>query len=432
MLGEVVPSRRVPPPNLFTPDFGQAPHTLVGRDELCQRLLGGLRLGPADRHCTTLLLGPRGSGKTVLLNEIKNTLAAEGWIVISLDATTAGIRRRISEAIEWARDTHEQMEVSTKAQKQTKARINIPGLEWQRTLVQNLDPEWSLRRQLTALAIEAEAHDSSVLLAIDELHNCEREEARRLAADFQHIIKDEHRHLAFVGAGLARMKHTLMEDTRITFFQRCNTEEMPPITAIDAARFFASAITDAGGTIESEALRMMKDAVGRLPYRMQVIGDYAWRVSNAPVHTIDARAAAIAIEEAQLTVHRKVAVSAWHELSDSEQRYMEALAAAGNGTHANNIARVMAEDPRTLARIETHLANFGCIEVGDDDTIHFGDIINEESMRLLNRQRGRYDVTGTTHSGRTPNRPAACNEWMPRARAYCLLPRGHAGRHRSR
>ncbi|WP_419837383.1 hypothetical protein [Candidatus Poriferisodalis sp.] len=58
----------VPPPNLFTPDFGQEPHVVVGRDALNGALRAGLGGGPRDNRFTSLLLGPRGSGKTVMLN----------------------------------------------------------------------------------------------------------------------------------------------------------------------------------------------------------------------------------------------------------------------------------------------------------------------------------------------------------------------------
>ena len=46
-----------PDPNPFTPDFGQPPPTLVGRDALRARLGRSLATGPRDPGYTTLLLG---------------------------------------------------------------------------------------------------------------------------------------------------------------------------------------------------------------------------------------------------------------------------------------------------------------------------------------------------------------------------------------
>ncbi|WP_420610952.1 hypothetical protein [Candidatus Poriferisodalis sp.] len=62
MAALIDPPPNVPPPNLFTPDFGQAPHMLVGRDALVDDLRKGLSAGPADSRFTTLLLGARGWG----------------------------------------------------------------------------------------------------------------------------------------------------------------------------------------------------------------------------------------------------------------------------------------------------------------------------------------------------------------------------------
>ena len=56
MIGEAP----LPPPNLFTPDFGQSPHVIVGRDALLRSAHDGLAAGPSDSRFTTLLLGPRG------------------------------------------------------------------------------------------------------------------------------------------------------------------------------------------------------------------------------------------------------------------------------------------------------------------------------------------------------------------------------------
>ena len=88
----------VPPPNLFTPDFGQEPHVVVGRDALTSSLRAGLGGGPRDNRFTSLLLGPRGSGKTVMLNAMRDAAGESGWIVpprrVTLPSASQLIRRR--------------------------------------------------------------------------------------------------------------------------------------------------------------------------------------------------------------------------------------------------------------------------------------------------------------------------------------------------
>lgn len=83
------------PRNLFTPRFGHSPHQIVGRDRLMGRLSEAMRSGSGHKHRSTLILGSRGSGKTVALNEVEDRAASLGYAVISVDAGTPGIEERI-------------------------------------------------------------------------------------------------------------------------------------------------------------------------------------------------------------------------------------------------------------------------------------------------------------------------------------------------
>lgn len=423
----------VPPPNLFTPDFGQAPHILVGREALAENVREGLSAGPKDTRFTTLLLGPRGSGKTVMLNSVRDMASRSGWIVLPLDASTSGIHERIAEYIEWAQDTYEDMpDVAGGAKDERSAvKFKLLPLEWQRDVVRHVRPRWGLRRQLTTLADYAEQHGSSVLLTIDELHSGDRNELRRVAADLQHIIKNESRQLAFVGAGLSEMKHTLLEDKKMTFFQRCFREDMPPISAVDAARFLAGTVRDAGGEFKGGALQVLTDASGPLPFQMQLVGDYAWRVAGAPMHPIDADAASVAVKEAKRSIHERVAIPTWHGLNETEQRYMRALSELGGEADPRQIAQIVDADSTTLSRVEVHLCNFGCIKLMGDEAVIIGDIINAESMSTIIKQQSRYEGPSISPTRLAGVRPR-CNAVMPRAQARCVLKKGHAGGHRSR
>ncbi len=55
--------------------------------------------GPRTPAFTRLLLGPRGSGKTVLLAEIAENAALNGCFVVKVDAATPGLLDRISAGI---------------------------------------------------------------------------------------------------------------------------------------------------------------------------------------------------------------------------------------------------------------------------------------------------------------------------------------------
>ena len=54
--------------NPFTPTFGIVPPYLAGREVFLLEMQRALQDGPGNPNLSTLLIGPRGSGKTALLS----------------------------------------------------------------------------------------------------------------------------------------------------------------------------------------------------------------------------------------------------------------------------------------------------------------------------------------------------------------------------
>ena len=52
---------------IFSPSFGNRPAYLVGREQIIDMFLRGLESEPGNRDRAVVMLGQRGSGKTVLL-----------------------------------------------------------------------------------------------------------------------------------------------------------------------------------------------------------------------------------------------------------------------------------------------------------------------------------------------------------------------------
>ena len=72
--------------NPFTPAFGSMPYALAGRGELIDDVLEGLANQVGDPNRCTIFIGPRGSGKTVLLRAIARYASVQGWISVSVSA----------------------------------------------------------------------------------------------------------------------------------------------------------------------------------------------------------------------------------------------------------------------------------------------------------------------------------------------------------
>ncbi|MDE0134857.1 MAG: ATP-binding protein [Acidimicrobiaceae bacterium] len=425
-------------PNLFTPDFGQPPYSCVGRDDMLRDIRSGLGAGPRDPRFTSLLLGPRGSGKTVTLNMIEDIAYNAGWLVLPLDASTPNITERLEERIEWTRDEDETLASVPRGETEatTKA-VRVPGAEWRRLAVRAIEPKWGIRRQLTTLAEHAAANGSAVLLTIDEMHSGSLEELRRLSSDVQHITKREQRPLAFVGAGLAEMRHTLLEDRKMAFFQRCRDFDMAPLTRADALKCISKTVRDAGGKFLGDALSDLAEAAGPLPFRMQLLGYYAWTVSDAPSSPVTEADAAHAIAETDRDMHRRVFSPTWHTLSEHEQAFLRALSESGGQATPRQIASRIGDSisASSISRAENHLVNVGCITHEPNGSLRFGPVMAQESVSLFAERERQYAQAALHESDARPRGATTdaqqCGKHMPRANARCILRAGHAGRCRS-
>lgn len=73
----------------FKATFGATPPLLVGRDDVIREFGYALDDGPGTHECISLIVGPSGIGKTVLLNAFEDVAVRHGWRYISETASPA-------------------------------------------------------------------------------------------------------------------------------------------------------------------------------------------------------------------------------------------------------------------------------------------------------------------------------------------------------
>ena len=429
-------------PNPFSPGFGQLPSTLVGRDGLLADIGSGLVTGPKDTRYTSILMGVRGSGKTVALTEIEDRAASDGWVVMSLDASNRGLLERIQDEINALPDRYPELDLSKLGGSRIVERTRTVDLKAFKGGTSETESPLSgnamgLRGQMTYLAEQVRKHDTSVLLTVDELHAVDKEEARRLSNDLQHITRRSELPLAFMGAGLSEMKYTMMQDRKMTFFRRCEAYDMPPLSEADVTKGLLHPIRDFGGDITEQALHQAVESIGASPYKLQLVGHTAWTVAHAPEKTIDASVVSEAIRLAQKKFDERVSEPAFYDLSDFEQRYLKGLADLGGEGRIADIARKSGQNADTAKGINRRLAMSGYV----DYTGNMASLTELVPERIILRELGGHQddlhTSPTIHvdpiSPDASPRPAAhCRRWMPRKKAYCVLARGHSGGCRSR
>jgi len=432
--------------NPFSPDFGAVPASLVGRNDEFSDIYAGLAAGPRDKRFTTLLLGVRGSGKTAMLTEVEHWAESNGWIVLSVDGHGSGLLHRLSDDIGKASRKYQTPglgNLSSPSSKERRRGINLGPYHQEWADTEQFDPsvDMGLRERLTLMAQAAQDAGSGVLITVDELHVSDKDEARRLGNDLQHITKRGQLPVAFVGAGLPEMKYTLLDGKKNTFLRRINQCDLMPLSYTDALRGIKAPTEESGGSITKEALRLAASSVDGSPYKLQVIGHAAWDTANAPANEIDESSVELAVESADAIMLRDISDPAFYDLSNSEQEYLAALVSLGERGTTRVIAQMIGASERDTRRIARRLDLSGYINRHDrspptlTNLVPRAVIIKESDLDIGEVQL--VPAIGSTFSRSSPTSQAPvtrrrCREWMPRSAAYCVLPAGHSGRCRSK
>ena len=84
------------PRNPFAPTFGAAPPLMAGREAILSDIADAFSTGPTHTSYTSLFLGCRGSGKTVILGALRDLAHERGWLSISSAAVASGLLNRIA------------------------------------------------------------------------------------------------------------------------------------------------------------------------------------------------------------------------------------------------------------------------------------------------------------------------------------------------
>lgn len=434
--------------NPFSPGFGRTPHAVVGRDDLLDDLIAGLGAGPGDPRFASLLMGVRGSGKTVVLNELEDRAARQGTVILSVDGSSKGLPERIVNSVGVALDDHTSIGTGDGQRQSSRLeslglRLGVLAATWSSSSDRQQRPITGMGDALMTLTQAAEQAGTSVLLTVDELHAIDRDEARRLAGDIQHVAARAGLPLAFVGAGLLEMSYTLLADTKITFMQRCERYEMPALDEADIAVGLRLPVRDAGGDITDDALRVASSFVirsGHSPYRLQILGHTMWRMAGAPHRAITGQDAQASLPAAQAAVDRSISGPAWHELSQSAQSYLAAVAATHAETSPSDLALRVAErnglSPGQAGRIRRRLVVAGYLTQAPGGAVDLTDLVPASVIdEQAPEEVSHYATPGSHDAENRANGTGAgslCRRWMPRARAHCVLPEDHAGRCRSR
>lgn len=316
--------------NPFKATLGATPPLLVGREEAVENFTAALEEGPGTHERISLVVGPRGIGKTVLLNEFEKEAKNRGWLVLPETATTGFVERLRGSIIR---------ELSKNKSSLSGANLTILGIgggvSWQKEAPK--ENIYTLRNALEDYLIyKSEAAKKSkndptgVLITLDEMHYRRSGELIEFGATIQHLVR-EGKEIAVAMAGIPSSIKPLLSATisgeqsnPVTFLRRAERINLAAVKNEDVRQALEEPLAKSGVTWERQALDVAVSACHGYPFMIQLVGQWAFRKKQGTTITMDAALAGI--EKAQTKLGQLVHEPALQDLSDIDRTFLVYMA----------------------------------------------------------------------------------------------------------
>lgn len=322
--------------NPFVPTFGVSPAILGGREALTSGFGASLEAGPGDPRRTLLISGPRGIGKTVLLNELEDEAANRGWIHLRAqpyDLIQPLIDTEIPRALQSVRQSNPDRRRITG--------VNVAGLGgFSTSIAEGAGPAPSFISALNELC-DALPAQAGVLLTLDEVQSVDQTELWHLTAAIQDLRRDN-RNVAFAAAGLPEGVARLLQHPGTTFLRRAQHAVLAPMTPAETASVLQTTAAAGGLDLSGEVLDQAVAVTRGYPFLVQLLGYHVFervaaRNSGATLADIAAVHETVLDSLGQL-VHEP----ALAHVPAGERSYLQAMAAVQHGQSAVATADVAA------------------------------------------------------------------------------------------
>jgi len=361
--------------NPYSPGAGTPPPELAGRSELRERIriaIARLRIGNPAK--SILMVGLRGVGKTVLLDQMRMdaegcgcyTLRVEAPEGRSLPAILAPQLRltllKLSR-VEVAKSAAERgLRALAGFAKALKFKFNDieVGFDFdvEKGLADNGDLDGDLAALLEQVGSAAHHAASAVIMFIDEMQYLPEPQFAALISAL-HRCAQQKLPITVVGAGLPQLRG---QAGRAKFYAErlFDYPEVGPLTSLDAAIAITKPAQDLKVTFTQDAVDAMIAHTQCYPYFIQEWGKHTWDVAlSCPItgHDVElATALAIAaLDEGFFKVR-------FDRCTPLEKKYLRAMAELGPGPHrSGDIADALKRKVNALAPTRNQLIIKGMI-----------------------------------------------------------------------
>jgi hypothetical protein len=337
--------------NPFTPAFGSIPRYMAGRGEIIDDVLKGLGNGPGDPNRATILVGPRGSGKTVLLSSISLAASENGWVTASVTAEDDMLESILEQAKRNAAHL-----LPVKARKRITG-IQAFGFGVSLETIPATAPSWRMR--MSDLLDVLAGNGTGLLISVDEA-DVKFPDMVTLISVFQHFA-GERREVALLMAGLPGKVLQMFQHDSISFVRRAFQHDLGTIGMQEVKLAIKKTVESSGRSISQDALEAAADYTGGFPFLIQLIGYYAWQQTDGKkkIATHDIENALLVSEE---KMDRMILDSTIKEISKGDLEFLLAMLPDEGESSIAEIRSRLNISSASVAQYRLRLIRLGIIE----------------------------------------------------------------------
>jgi hypothetical protein len=362
-----------PRKNPYTPGAGTPPFELAGRENIvrdAEVTLDRIAAGRPGRPM--LLLGLRGVGKTVLLNQIFNAAENKGYLTVRIEAPEGGELaqraypdlRRILVRLSARTNLREKLRIAGAAMRNFAAifKVSHEGLDFGATPAEPIADSGDLERDfaelMRAIMDAAKLARRPVAFFVDEIQYLLPKELAALVLTCHEAAQ---RSLPFVlfGAGLPQIAK-LAGDAKSYAARLFDFPQVGALSEAAARQAIERPAAEEGAAYEKAAVDHILSETQNYPYFLQEWGSFVWNTAKAsPIKAEDvAEATPSIIEHLDGSFFRV----RFDRCKPVQQKYLRAMAELGPGPHkTGEIAAALGCEASQLATTRAQLISLGMI-----------------------------------------------------------------------
>lgn len=299
--------------NPFNPAFGKIPNVYIERQELQDKVAEGIVANDGP-YQTTMVYGPRGSGKTAFLTEVCNEIGnGKNWIIVNLipdDDMIAVLVQSI----------YRKAEVSVKKELGSISGFNISifgsGIGYNKEKDKDVKPQVLLEEVMEKLR----KRKISVLVAIDEVTATD---AMRKFTSVYQILLREGFDISLIMSGLPVNISSLMNDKTLTFLLRSARAELYPLGMIAMSESYKKAFKEGGRYGSQDIFDKMAKMTCGYAYAFQLLGYYIWETEEKEITIATLKSV---LEKYKTDLYANSYTKIMQEMSSVDREFLYAMA----------------------------------------------------------------------------------------------------------